>query len=94
MARQREDLVLLAHLRSAFPLSHETYGNPRMTDELLEQGLAAGLQLRLLGLRVALLVQWLRRMVQGIGLRRRGCRWRVWSRRKVWRAGCARRCSV
>ena len=41
-ARQREDLVLLAHVRSAFTLSHETYGSPRMTHELREQGLAAG----------------------------------------------------
>jgi putative transposase len=41
-ARQREDLVLLAHVRSAFALSHETYGSPRMTHELREQGLAAG----------------------------------------------------
>ncbi len=40
--RQREDLVLLAHVRSAFTLSHETYGSPRMTHELREQGLAAG----------------------------------------------------
>ena len=40
--RQREDLVLLAHVRSAFCLSHETYGSPRMTHELREQGLAAG----------------------------------------------------
>ena len=40
--RQREDLVLLAHVRSAFSLSHETYGSPRMTYELREQGLAAG----------------------------------------------------
>jgi transposase InsO family protein len=40
--RQREDLVLLAHVRSAFALSHETYGSPRMTHELREQGLAAG----------------------------------------------------
>ena len=32
--RQREDLVLLAHVRSAFTLSHETYGSPRMTHEL------------------------------------------------------------
>jgi putative transposase len=40
--RQRQDLVLLAHVRSAFSLSHETYGSPRMTHELREQGLAAG----------------------------------------------------
>jgi transposase InsO family protein len=40
--RQREDLVLLAHVRSAFTLSHETYGSPRMTHELREKGLAAG----------------------------------------------------
>ena len=41
-ARQREDLVLLAQVRSAFTLSHETYGSPRMTHELREQGLPAG----------------------------------------------------
>lgn len=40
--RQREDLVLLAHVRSAFSLSHETYGSPRMTHEVREQGLMAG----------------------------------------------------
>ena len=40
--RQREDLVLLAHVRSAFMLSHETYGSPRMTHEVREQGLTAG----------------------------------------------------
>ena len=28
--RQREALVLLAHIRSAFTLSHETYGSPRL----------------------------------------------------------------
>jgi putative transposase len=40
--RQREDLVLLAHVRSAFALSNETYGSPRMTHELREQGLGVG----------------------------------------------------
>ena len=40
--RQREDLVLLAHVRSAFALSNETYGSPRMTHELRDQGLTAG----------------------------------------------------
>lgn len=40
--RQREDLVLLAHVRAAFSRSHETYGSPRMTHELREQGLEAG----------------------------------------------------
>lgn len=29
--RQREDMVLLAHIRSAFSLSNGTYGSPRMT---------------------------------------------------------------
>src|SRR3954466_10448236 len=36
--RQREDLVVLAHIRSAFALSHETYGSPRMTRELKDSG--------------------------------------------------------
>eukprot|EP01032_Pedospumella_encystans_P000109 gene109-121_t len=29
--RQRQDMVLLAHIRSQFATSHETYGSPRMT---------------------------------------------------------------
>ena len=41
-SRQREDLVLLAHIRSAFTLSHETYGSPRMTRELQDEGLTVG----------------------------------------------------
>jgi putative transposase len=31
--RQREDMVLLAHIRSAFAASNETYGSPRMVHE-------------------------------------------------------------
>jgi len=31
--RQRDDLVLLAHVRSAFVLANGTYGSPRMTRE-------------------------------------------------------------
>ena len=40
--RQREDMVLLAHVRSAFALSNGTYGSPRMTHELRDQGLQVG----------------------------------------------------
>jgi transposase InsO family protein len=40
--RQREDMVMLAHLRSAYALSHETYGSPRMTRELRDSGFAIG----------------------------------------------------
>jgi hypothetical protein len=40
--RQHEDMVLLAHVRSAFALSHGTYGSPRMTRELQDSGLAVG----------------------------------------------------
>ena len=40
--RQRDDMVLLAHVREAFRLSHGTYGSPRMRMELKEQGLCAG----------------------------------------------------
>jgi putative transposase len=40
--RQREDLVLLAHVRSAFRRSKETYGSPRLTRELQEAGLPVG----------------------------------------------------
>ena len=41
-SRQRDDLVLLAHIRSAFALSHETYGSPRMTRDLKDSGLRVG----------------------------------------------------
>src|SRR5215208_7084405 len=40
--RQREDLVLLAPVRSAFQLSNGTSGSPRMTRELQDQGLRVG----------------------------------------------------
>jgi putative transposase len=40
--RQRDDMVLLAHVRSSFALSNETYGSPRMTHELRDQGLRVG----------------------------------------------------
>ena len=38
--RQREDMVLLVHVRSAFSLSSGTYGSPRMTRELHDDGFA------------------------------------------------------
>lgn len=40
--RQRDDMVLLAHVRSAFALSNGTYGSPRMTRELQDSGVAVG----------------------------------------------------
>jgi putative transposase len=40
--RQHEDMVLLAHVRSAFALSNGTYGSPRMTRELQDSGLVVG----------------------------------------------------
>ena len=40
--RQRDDMVLLAHIRSAFTLSSGTYGSPRMTRELRDSGLTVG----------------------------------------------------
>jgi len=40
--RQRTDMVLLAHVRSAFALSNRTYGSPRMVHELRDNGLAIG----------------------------------------------------
>jgi putative transposase len=40
--RQRDDMVLLAHLRSAFALSNGTYGSPRMTRESRDGGLQSG----------------------------------------------------
>ena len=40
--RQRDDLVMLVHVRSAYSLSNETYGSPRMVRELQDQGFAVG----------------------------------------------------
>ncbi len=40
--RQQQDMVLLAHVRSAFKLSNGTYGSPRMTRELQDDGHAVG----------------------------------------------------
>ena len=40
--RQREDLVLLAHIRASFALSRGTYGSPRMTRELQDEGFRVG----------------------------------------------------
>lgn len=40
--RQRDDMVLLAHVRSAFAVSSETYGSPRMVHELRDSGVAIG----------------------------------------------------
>ena len=40
--RQREDMVLLAHIREQHRLSLNSYGRPRMTEELKEIGLDVG----------------------------------------------------
>ena len=40
--RQRDDMVLLAHVRAAFAVSNSTYGSPRMVHELRDNGLAIG----------------------------------------------------
>ena len=41
-ARQRTDMVLLTHIKSAFKESNESYGSPRMVYELREAGLDVG----------------------------------------------------
>jgi putative transposase len=40
--RQYADMILLAHIRQYFALSHETYGSPRMHAELKAAGLSCG----------------------------------------------------
>jgi putative transposase len=40
--RQHQDMVLLAHRRSAFARSHGTYGSPRMTRVLQEAAWRSG----------------------------------------------------
>ena len=37
--RQRDDMVILAHIREQHRLSLLSYGRPRMTEELQELGL-------------------------------------------------------
>ncbi len=41
-ARQRQDMVLLTHIRSSFALSSGTHGSPRMTHEPRDNGLVVG----------------------------------------------------
>ena len=40
--RQSDDMIMLAHIRTSYATSHETYGSPRMHAELKESGLAIG----------------------------------------------------
>jgi len=40
--RQLDNMVLLAHIRSQFALSHETYGSPSMHVELCEDDVQVG----------------------------------------------------
>ena len=40
--RQRDDMIYLAHIRTAFELSNRTYGSPRMHRELVDDGLPIG----------------------------------------------------
>ena len=40
--RQREDMVLLAHIREQHSLALGSYGRPRLTEELKELGLVVG----------------------------------------------------
>ena len=40
--RQRDDMVILAHIREQHRLSLLSYGRPRMTDELQELGVSVG----------------------------------------------------
>ena len=40
--RQRDDMVILAHIREQHRLSLESYGRPRMAEELQEEGLNVG----------------------------------------------------
>ena len=40
--RQRDDMVFLAHIRTAFRLSNGTYGSPRMHRDLTDEGHVIG----------------------------------------------------
>jgi len=40
--RQRDDMIYLAHIRTAFALSNRAYGSPRMHRDLVDEGLPIG----------------------------------------------------
>lgn len=40
--RQRQDMVLIAHIREQYHVSLKSYGRPRMTQELQSIGLSVG----------------------------------------------------
>ena len=40
--RQQDDLIYLAHIRTAFELSNGTYGSPRMHRDLVDDGHSIG----------------------------------------------------
>ena len=40
--RQRDDMVILAHIREQHRLSLESYGRPRMNEQLQELGVKVG----------------------------------------------------
>jgi transposase InsO family protein len=40
--RQRDDMVILTHIRDQHRLSLQSYGRPRMTDEMQELGVSVG----------------------------------------------------
>lgn len=40
--RQRDDMMLLAHIRNFFALSNETYGSPRVVRDLQDEGFRIG----------------------------------------------------
>ena len=40
--RQRDDMVILAHIREQHRLGLQSYGRPRMTEELQDMGLKVG----------------------------------------------------
>jgi len=39
---QRDNMIILAHIREQHRLSLQSYGQPRMTDELQELGVSIG----------------------------------------------------
>lgn len=50
--RQRDNMVILAHIRKQYHLSHGSYGHPIMTQELKEVGLVVGRLMRQNNIRI------------------------------------------
>ena len=62
--RQQQDMVYLAHIRSAFALSNGTYGSPRMHRDLVDEGHEIGRHRTARLMRENQLIAWQKRCLK------------------------------